>query len=151
MALEFRRSLLLMPLGCLVLGVLASCDNPAGPPPVACSQSTIFSGDAQVSPGIPHVQSLTTTSTGALHVAVDWSREASVMNLVIAQSPCTTEQLQASSCNVITSLWSPPKPMVASTTLLPAGTYVVLVGNPNAVEESISTRVVLISAGCPAS
>jgi hypothetical protein len=118
---------------------------------VACSQSTVFTGLAQVAPGIPSVQSFTTTSTGALQVTVDWASEESVMNLVVSQAPCTLEQLQASSCNVLTSLWSPPKPMLASTTLLPSGTYVVIVGNPNAVEESIATRVVLSSAGCPVS
>jgi hypothetical protein len=71
------------------------------------------------------------------------------MNVVLAQSPCDAERLAAAGCNVLFSLWSPPKPLQDSTSLLRAGTYVLIVGNPNTAPESISAHVILRSAGCP--
>jgi hypothetical protein len=149
MSRSSRRSLLLLPLCGLVLGLLTHCGNPAGPAPVPCAESTVFKGGAQVAAGTSSVQSITTTATGALDVSVDWALDTSVMNLVIAQAPCTIDQLHAAACNVLFSGWSPPKPLTDRTSLLPAGGYVVLVGNPNAAPELISTKVVLRSAGCP--
>jgi hypothetical protein len=143
------RSLQLVSLWGLTLGVLTSCDNPAGPAAVPCTESTVFKAGAQVPAGASSLQSFATTATGALEVSVDWASAASVMNLILAQAPCTPAQLEEHGCNVLFSDWSPPKPLRDSTSLLPSGTYVLMVGNPNSVQESISAEVVLRSAGCP--
>jgi hypothetical protein len=86
---------------------------------------------------------------GALDVSVDWTSDSTIMNVVLAQSPCTTDQLAAAGCNVLFSAWSPPKHLTDSTSLLPSSTYVLIVGSPNPVQESISAQVALRSAGCP--
>ena len=150
MTRSFRRSLLLVASCGLAVGGLTNCENPAGPAPVPCTQTTAFKGGIQVPPNTPHVQSFTTPSTGTLDVTVDWTSASSILNVVLAQSPCTTDQLAASGCNVLFSAWSPPKPLKESTTLLPPGTYVLIVGNPNPAPETISAQVILRSAGCPA-
>lgn len=130
--------------------LLTSCGSPAGPPTVPCTQTTAFQGGIQVPPNTRHVQSFTTPATGALDVTVDWTSASNIMNVVLTQAPCTTEQLAASGCNVLFSAWSPPKPLRVSTSLLPSGTYVLYVGNPNPAAESITAQVLLSSAGCPA-
>ena len=149
MTSSFRRSVLLVASCGLGLGLLVHCGNPAGPAPVPCAVSVVLNSSTQVPAGTQSVQSITTTSTGALDVSMDWASSQNVMNLVIAQAPCTLEKLEAAGCNVLFSDWSPPKPLTDSTNLLPAGGYVLIVGNHNAVSESISAKVVLRSAGCP--
>jgi len=149
MTRSLRLSLCLLALSGLALGFLSGCSSPAGPSPVPCTETTAFAGTAQVIPNNPHSQSITTTATGALDVSVDWTSASNIMNVVLAQAPCTTDMLQASGCNVLFSAWSPPKPLKESTTLLPAGSYVLIVGNPNPAPETITAQVILRSAGCP--
>jgi hypothetical protein len=135
-----------------LIPVLATgCSSPTGPAPVPCTQTTAFAGSAEVTPGNPYVQPITTTATGALDVTVNWATDTDIMNVVLAQSPCDAERLAAAGCNVLFSAWSPPKPLRNSTTLLRSGTYVLIVGNPNAAPETISAHVILRSAGCPVS
>jgi hypothetical protein len=130
MTRSFRSWPCLVLLSGLVPGLTTGCSSPTGPAPVPCTQTTAF-------------------AAGALDVTVDWRSDTDIMNVVLAQSPCTTEQLAAAGCNVLFSAWSPPKPLKDSTTLLRSGTYVLIVGNPNAAPETISARVILRSAGCP--
>ena len=151
MTRSFRSWPCLVLLSGLVPGLATGCSSPTGPAPVPCTQSTAFAGTAEVAPGIPHAQSFATNATGALDVTVDWASDTDIMNVVLASSPCTTEQLAAAGCNVLFSAWSPPKPLRNSTTLLRSGTYVLIVGNPNTAPETISAHVILRSAGCPVS
>jgi|SRR5215468_334077 len=137
-------------LSALVLGVTTGCgSSPAGPPPVECAQTTLVSASRTVAPNTKEAQAFTTPATGRLDVTVDWSLPVNIVSVALAQSPCSVDQLQASACNVYFSQFSPPKPLVNSTSLLRAGSYTVIVANPNPVPESFSVRVVLTSAGCP--
>ena len=95
------------------------------------------------------VQVFTTHAAGSLHLTLDWGSETHAVSTVLAQAPCSLEQLQNSECNVLFSLFSPPKPLQDATTLVPPGSYSLIIGNPNAVDESVSADVVLKSAGCP--
>jgi hypothetical protein len=110
----------------------------------------VFTSRTEVLANTKTVQTVTTTATGSLHVTVDWSSNSNVVSLVLAQAPCSLDQLQNSQCNVLFSLFAPPKPLQDSTSLLRAGSYSLIIGNPNAVDETVSADVVLKSAGCPA-
>ncbi len=148
------RSLRLVTLAAPILGVavgtLTGCGSSTGPTPVPCTQSTVFTSRTQVPANSKSVQTLTTSATGSLHVTLDWGSTSNVVSVVLAQAPCSLEQLQKSECNVLFSLFSPPKPLQDATSLLRAGSYSLIIGNPNAAEESVSAEVVLKSAGCPA-
>jgi hypothetical protein len=145
---SLRRIPFLVPLCGLALGPLTSCSSPTGPAPVPCAQTTVFKSGTQLAANTSVIESFTTAATGAMDVTVDWASDSSVMSLVLAQAPCSLDQLQASGCNVLFSLWSPPKPMQSATSLLPSGTYVLFIGNHNPVQESTAAQVVLRSAGC---
>ena len=149
MTRSFRSWPCLVLLSGLIPGLATGCSSPTGPAPVPCTQTVAFAGQAQVATGNPLVQPFTTSATGALDVTVDWRSETDIMNVVLAQSPCDAERLAAAGCNVLFSLWSPPKPLQDSTSLLRAGTYVLIVGNPNTATETVSAHVILRSAGCP--
>src|SRR5262245_17134805 len=133
----------------LVLAPLAGCDSPAGPEPVPCTRETIFQGGATVAANAKESRTFTSPALGAMDVTVDWTFELSTVSIVVAQAPCSVEQLQNAECNVQFSLWSPPKPLTGSTTLLPAGQYALVFANPNPVAQRVSARVDLRSAGCP--
>lgn len=148
------RSFRLPRFAALVLGPalapLMGCGSSTGPTPVPCSQSVVFTAHGPIPAGTKNLETFTTHATGSLHVTVDWGSTSNEMSLLLTQAPCTLEQIQNSQCNVLFTVFSPPKPLHDVTTLLHPGTYELVVGNPNAVEESVSVEVVLKSAGCPA-
>jgi hypothetical protein len=131
------------------LGPLGGCSSPAGPAPVPCTQVTVFSNRSQLPASTQQIQAITTTAVGRLSVIVDWASSDNVMSMVLAQAPCSSDQLAADEYNVLFSLFSPPKPLQDSTTLLRPGTYDLIIANPNSVPEMITSHVLLLSAGCP--
>jgi len=147
---SFARALRRIVVAGLVLAPLAACDSPAGPEPVPCAQRTIFQGSATVPANSKESRTFTSPALGAMDVTVDWTFELSTVAVVVAQAPCSVEQLQNSECNIQFSLWSPPKPLTGSTSLLPAGQYALVFANPNPAAQRVSARVDLRSAGCPA-
>jgi hypothetical protein len=116
---------------------------------VPCTHATVFSSRTQIAAHAKTVQSFTTSETGRLELTVDWSFAPTVVSAILSQAPCTLDKLEASECNVQFTLFSPPKPLHESTTLLRAGTYDLILANPNAVPQSFSAQVVLTSVGCP--
>ncbi|HMK91782.1 MAG TPA: hypothetical protein VK576_02175 [Thermoleophilia bacterium] len=149
MSRTHRRSLLLIPLAASAAGLLGCGSNPAGPPAVPCTQATVFTGTIEVPPNTQVVQPFSTQSTGRIGVTVDWLSGINLMSVVLSQAPCSISQLQASACNVQFSLFSPPKPLTSSTSLLRAGGYDLIIANLNAVPERATSVVTLTSAGCP--
>jgi len=146
---SFARALLGIAAAGVALAPLAGCDSPAGPEPVPCARETIFQGGATVPANAKESRTFTSPAVGAMDVTVDWTFELSTVSIVVAQAPCSVEQLQNAECNVQFSLWSPPKPLTGSTSLLPAGQYALVFANPNPVPQFVSARVDLRSAGCP--
>jgi hypothetical protein len=146
---SFARALQGIVVAGLVLAPLAGCDSPAGPEPVPCSHATIFQGSATVPANAKESRTFTSPALGAMAVTVDWTFELSTVSVVVAQAPCSVEQLQNAECNVQFSLWSPPKPLTGSTRLLPAGQYALVFANPNPVPQVVTAHVDLRSAGCP--
>ena len=144
-----ERSLLLIPLAAWAAGLLGCGSNPAGPPAVPCTQSTVFTSTIEVPPNTQLVQSFTTQSTGRIGVTVDWRLDINLMSVVLSQAPCSISQLKASACNVLFSVFSPPKPLTSSTSLLRAGSYDLIIANLNSVPETATAVVTLTSAGCP--
>ena len=147
-----RRSWLLpASLCCLAVGLSASCSTPAGPTPVDCTRTILATGSRVLAPNVRDTASITTPATGRLEVTVDWVVALDFVSVALAPAPCSVDQLQNSACDVLFSQISPPKPLVNSTSLLRPGTYTLIVANLNPTPESVSTQVVLVSAGCPAS
>jgi hypothetical protein len=146
---SFRLVTLAVPFVGAAAFALTGCGSSTGPTPVPCTQGTVFTSRTPIPANSKTVQVFTTQAAGSLHVSLDWVAPTHVVSTVLAQAPCSVEQLENSACNVLFSLFSPPKPLEDATTLLPAGSYSLIIGNPNAVEESVSADVVLKSAGCP--
>lgn len=147
---SFRLPAFAAPLLGFALAPLMGCGSSTGPTPVPCTQSTVFTSRTPVPANTKVVQTVTTSATGSLHLTLDWGSSSHAVSVAFAQAPCSLEQLQNSECNVLFSGFSPPKPLQEATSLLRAGSYSLIIGNPNAVEESVSVEVVLKSAGCPA-
>ena len=135
----------------LAAGLFASCSTPAGPSPVPCTRTTLFTGSRVLAPNAKDTASITTPATGHLEVTVDWVLASDFVSVALAQAPCSVDQLSNSACDVLFSQFSPPKPLANSTSLLRAGTYTLIVANLNPIPESVSTQVVLTSAGCAGS
>jgi len=145
----FRPSAVLLSAGCVALGLLAGCSSPTDPPPVACTHSTVFTSRRQIPANTKDLQTFTIPATGSLDVTVDWTFAGSVMSAVLAQAPCSIEQLQSSSCNVIFSAFSPPKPITDATSLRRSGGgYSLIISNLTSFPETVSVQVTLTSAGC---
>jgi len=108
-------------------------------------------GSRVLAPNAKDTASITTPATGHLEVTVDWLLASDFVSVALAQAPCSVDQLSNSACDVLFSQFSPPKPLANSTSLLRAGTYTLIVANLNPIPESVSTQVVLTSAGCAGS
>lgn len=147
---SFRFLTFAAPLSGFALVLLSGCGSSTGPTAVPCAQSTVFTAHRKVPAGAKDIEVFTTHATGSLHLTVDWGSDSHEMSVALVQAPCSLEQIQNSQCNVLFTLVSPPKPLQEATTLLHAGSYELVVSNPNPVGESVSVEVVLKTAGCPA-
>jgi hypothetical protein len=135
-------------LGALALVPMPGCSSPAGPPTSSCTRQTVFSGDPHVPASTQVVQTFSTPRTGRLVVTVDWVSTESIIRVVLAQAPCGPDQFKVNGCNVITDQVPPPKPLTESTTWLGPGDYDLLLQNFTSVDETVSAKVTLSSAGC---
>src|SRR5262245_33875052 len=142
------RSLVAALLCALALGQLPGCSSPAGPDPGTCIRETVFSAQDHIPASTQIVQTITTPRTGRLIVTVDWVDPEHIVSVVLAQAPCGADEFRVNSCNVISNLFPPPKPLVTTTTWLSPGTYDLLIANFSTVDETTSTTVTLSSAGC---
>jgi hypothetical protein len=134
---------------CLLALGMADCSSPAGPGSGPCTQETVFSGQDQIAANTYLVQPITTNQTGWLVVTMDWVSPVNIVSLALAQAPCTSNQFQEDHCNVILNLFPPPKPLEGTTFWLNAGSYDLLLGNFSPVAETASTKITLMSVGCP--
>jgi hypothetical protein len=116
----------------------------------SCAQTTVLEGSGSVPAYTADVESITTTTTGRLDVTLDWTSSSSTMLIAVAQEPCSFDQWKAGSCRVLLNSSSPPKPLKASVQGLAAGSYVLFIGNANAVAESVSVQVLSSTGSCPA-
>jgi hypothetical protein len=147
---SWRRPLVVASLRALALVSMAGCSSPAGPTSGPCTVETVFSGESRIPASTYFVQSITTDRTGRLAVIVDWVLPTDIVSTVLAQGPCSLDQFLANHCNVILNLFPPPKPLVASTYWMNAGSYDLILGNFSPVEEIASMKVTLTSTGCEA-
>jgi hypothetical protein len=135
--------------------LLAGCGDGATAPSAPlggapCAQTTVLQGTGSLAAYTADVESITTTKAGRLDVTLDWTSTSSTMLVAVAQDPCTFDQFQAGSCNLLLNSSSPPKPLKGSVQSLAAGTYVLFIGNANASAESVSLQVLSSSGSCPA-
>jgi hypothetical protein len=115
-----------------------------------CAQTTILQGNGSLPAYTADMESITTTKSGRLDVTLDWTSTSSTMLVAVAQDPCTFENFQAGTCNLLLNSSSPPKPLKGSISTLAAGRYVLFIGNVNSAAESVSLQVVSSSGSCPA-
>ena len=137
---------------------LAACGSssptaPATPPPptpVPCTHSTLFQSGGSLPAHSADFESFTTTTSGRVDVTLDWTFPSSLMAVWVAQGACNFDQFKAGTCNYLLQQASPPKPLKGSIANVPAGTYVLIIGNASDVSESVAVSVVLSSSTCPA-
>jgi hypothetical protein len=118
--------------------------------PIPCTRTPLFQGSGQLPANTVDFESFTTTATGRVDVSLDWTFASSTIGVAIAQGPCSFAQLQAGACTLLLQTVSPPKPLKASVSNVAAGTYGLIILNPNSVLESMSLQVFLSSSTCPA-
>ena len=141
---------------CAFAAALGSACGDSGSTPTsplggaACTQTTILQGTGSLPANTADIESLTTTKAGRLDVTLDWTSTSSTMLVAVAQDPCSFEQFQAGSCQLLLNSASPPKPLKGSISGLAAGSYVLFIGNVNSAAESVSLQVVSSSGNCPA-
>ena len=137
----------------ICLTLLSACgDSRSTPttPSTPCVQTSLLQGTGQIPANIADFETFTTTATGRVDITIDWTSSSNRIGLAVAQDPCTFDQLKAGNCKVLLDSMSPPKPLKGSIPNLAPGNYVLIIGNTNSVDESISVQVTLNTGTCPA-
>ena len=82
-----------------------------------------------------------TDATGTIDATVDYTYEESLISVWIASGVCEFEQFVTGQCQFAAVNFS-GKPVRASATSQPAGTYTLIIGNGGPRDESVSFQVV---------
>ncbi len=122
----------------------------AAPTVEPCTQTSLLGGAFAFPPNTADFETITTTTTGRVDLTLDWTLSSTPMALFVFRGACSFDQFKANACTYLLQLSGPPKPLKGSVPNLAPGTYGVIIGNPSSAQESVSIRVVLSSASCPA-
>ena len=137
--------------GALTLGACggssgSNCNtNPTGPgcppPPTTltpCTQAVVLSGQGQLPAQSADYETFTTSATGRLDIALDWTFTSSMMAvLVVRAGSCPFDQLKAGTCTFPAQGGGPgtgvppgTKPLKISTPNFTAGAYNLIIAMP---------------------
>jgi hypothetical protein len=138
--------------------MLPACGSSSSPvtttPPTTtppCTQTTLAQDSGPVEALTVVGGPVTTTTSGRLDVTVDWTFPSSDIGVyLMTRDSCSEDRFNADACTFIIRSEGGGKPRKVSAPNLAAGAYDVWIANFSEQDESVSVRVVLSSANCPA-
>jgi hypothetical protein len=138
--------------------MLPACSSSSSPvsttPPTTtppCTQTTVAEDSGPIEAATLVGGPLTTATTGRLDVTVDWTFASSDIGVYLTtRDSCSIDQFNADTCTFIIRSEGGAKPRKVSAPNLAAGAYDLMIANFSEQDESVSVRVVLSSATCPA-
>jgi hypothetical protein len=133
------------------LTVLSACSgsNPAAPSPGSATPSTrtVVEGNDSLSVGFARATFFSIDRGGTLEATVDYTSASSQIAVWLARGKCTFEQFDTEQCSFAALSMSGDKPRRVTATGVEKGDYTLITGNFGPIEERVSFRVVLTSAG----